>query len=685
MDLFELTATIGLDASSFASGLQSAAGLMQSFANSVLNFGKDVIQTGMGFDKQMSAVEAVLGKTEGTMENMSRLRAFALDQAHDSIFTAEQTGQAYYYMGMAGWKTEQMLAGLPGVMNLAAASGEDLGRVSDIVTDSITAFGLTANDVSGYVDILAATVTNSNTDVNQLGNAFKYAAPVAGALGVAVDDTALSLGLMANAGIKSSQAGTTMRQIFSRLGNDTNNARKVMEKLGTTVFDDTGKMRDWGDIITEARPAWAKLTDEQKAQYATTIAGQRGMSGFMAIMNATEEDVTKLERALAESSGAAKDMAETKLDNLWGDTVKFNSALDVLKVAIYDDVKGPMREIVQYGTGAIDRIRGAIEEGGLTGGIEQLGVEIEAAGEKFAPMLESLGTALAPLMNSLFTQVLPLAEEAGAKLGAGLMRGISNSLTGPGASPLMSLLGTVVGAGGTGFSILGTLAGAFRGSGETANPAYAVENIHINGVDLPASEVQAAIDAATAAGDTTVTIAGVEMDVAGAQMLVDQVAADLSTVDTSGMVSQIGSAGTSAGSQVASAISSALSAASYSINVAAKVTGLPSGGGVEKNARAMNVGRIFDRPTVFGYANNAYQVAGDAGPEAVIGTNSLVHMIAEAVGSGMRAYAASAPAAQSAPKPIVLQLNGRTVARAIVDDMDNALGNKAERRSTGRV
>ena len=175
------------------------------------------------------------------------------------------------------------------------------------------------------------------------------------------------------------------------------------------------------------------------------------------------------------------------------------------------------------------------------------------------------------------------------------------------------------------------------------------------------------------------------MDVSGAQSLVDQVASSLSTVDTSGMVSQIVSAGSSAGSQVASAIASALSAASYAINVKANVTGLPSGGGVEKNARAMNVGRIFDRPTVFGYANGAYQVAGDAGPEAVIGTNSLVHMIAEAVGSGMRAYAASAPAVQSAPKPIVLQLNGRTVARAMVDDMDQALGNKAGRRSTGRV
>lgn len=705
MDLFELTATIGLDASAFTSGLQSAAGMMQSFANSVLGFGKDVIQTGMGFDKQMSAVEAVLGKTEGSMENMSRLRAFALDQAHDSIFTAEQTGQAYYYMGMAGWKTEQMLAGLPGVMNLAAASGEDLGRVSDIVTDSITAFGLTADDVSGYVDILAATVTNSNTDVNQLGNAFKYAAPVAGALGVAVDDTALSLGLMANAGIKSSQAGTTMRQIFSRLGNDTNNARKVMEKLGTTVFDDTGKMRDWGDIITEARPAWAKLTDEQKAQYATTIAGQRGMSGFMAIMNATEEDVTKLERALAEANGTAKDMAETKLDNLWGDTVKFNSALDVLKVAIYDDVKGPMREIVQEATTSIDNIRDAIEKDGLTGGIEQVGTEIERMSEKFQPILESLGKALVPVITTMIETVAestgPIIK-LGVAIGEGIMEGITQALQTT-ENPLFQSLAKILGLQDNSMGLLGGVFGSF------SMPEEQIAEINALGpVEIPvkpeieggAESIREAIAEAAANGFNTVEIDGemltlkdaaqlatdIENGAAGAgAAIAADIGTDLSGVDTSGMVSKIGSAGTSAGSQVASAISSALSAASYSINVAAKVTGLPSGGGVEKNARAMNVGRIFDRPTVFGYANNAYQVAGDAGPEAVIGTNSLVHMIAEAVGSGMRAYAASVPAVQSAPKPIVLQLNGRTVARAMVDDMDQALGNKAGRRSTGRV
>lgn len=676
---------------------------MAGFANAVVGFGKDVIQTGMGFDRQMSSVQAVLGSTEGTMENMERLRTFALKQARDSIFTAEQTGQAYYYMGMAGWKTEQMMAGLPGIMALAAASGEDLGRVSDIVTDSITAFGLTADDVTGYVDVLAATVTNSNTDVQQLGNAFKYAGSVAGGLGADVDDVALSLGLMANAGVKSSQAGTSMRSMFTRLANDTSDARKTMEKLGTTIFDSEGNMRDWGDIITEARAGWKGLTQEQQAQYATTIAGQRGMTGFMAIMNATDEEFIKLERSIAEANGTAQEMADVKLDNLWGDTVRFNSALDILKVAIYDDVKGPMRELVQYGTGALNRITTVINEQGLAGGIRQLGFEITGFSKKFAPVLESLGQALAPLVTSLIENVAPaLGESAitlGQSLGRGLIQGLRESF---GEDSLVSKL-----IGGPG-SLLGNL---FLPEENVAGPDMTISP------DISVEDIQAKLSEALNSGAQEVVIDGKSFTIEGAEGLINdllygsggmgggmdvsgigteagseiatEIGTEVSSVDSSGLATALGNAGPTAGAAISSSIQSMLSAASFAINVAANVTGLPTGStGVEKHAQSMYGGTILRGATLFGMnAKGQPMVGGEVGAEAIVGVNSLHNMIQSSVSNAMMAMADRLEGAFAAQPATDLQvvLDTGALVGGITNKMNRALGATAARRSTGRV
>lgn len=691
MDLMNLVATLSLDASDFSKGLDLAGDLMQKFASAVVGFGKDVINTGMGFDKQMSAVQAVLGKTEGTMENMERLRGFALEQAHDSIFTAEQTGQAYYYMGMAGWKTEQMLTGLPGVMNLAAASGEDLGRVSDIVTDSITAFGLTANDVTSYVDILAQTATNANTDVSRMGETFKYVAPIAGQLGFGVDDVAVSIGLMANAGIKGGMAGTALRNIFTRISTDAGATSKQLgalgimtEKLGVQFYDSEGNARDWSTVLGETREAWKGLSQEEQIAYAKTIASQRGMAGWLALMNASEEDFEQLTKSIEESTGAAQEMADVKLDNLWGDTVKFNSALDVLKVAIFDDVKGPMREIVQDATTSIDNIRDAIEKDGLTGGIEQVGTEIERLSEKFQPILESLGKALVPVITTMIETVAestgPIIK-LGVAIGEGIMEGITQALQTT-DNPLFQSLAKILGLQDNSMGLLGGVFGSF------SMPEEQIAEINALGpVEIPvkpeieggAESIREAIAKAAANGFNTVEIDGeiltlkdaaqlatdIENGAAGAgAAIATDIGTDLSGVDTSGMESKIGSAGTTAGPKVASAIQTALSLASFAISVKANVSGLPT----EHNARAMNVGRIFRNPTIFGAAQGALQMAGDAGPEAVVGTNSLTHMIREAVAYGMRSYAVSAPSAPVSAQPIVLQVNGKTLGRVMAGD-----------------
>ena len=400
MDLFNLQATLGLNASSFIAGIGNAQQLFANFAGAVVGFAGDVMRTGMGFDESMAAVRAVLGEQEGTVENMNRLREFGLDQARKSIFTAEDTADAYTYMGMAGWKSEQMLKGLPGIMQLAAASGEDLGNVSDIVTDSITAFGLTADDVQGYVDILAQTATNANTSVGLMGETFKYVAPIAGSLGADVDDVAVSIGLMANAGIKGSMAGTALRSIMTRISTNAGKTSSKMgaldiitKKLGVSFWDSSGKMRDWGEFIDDVREKWAKLSDEEQVAYAKTIASQYGMSGWLALMNAGVDDVEKLTKAINEAEGAAERMSEIRLDSLAGDVDLFHSSLNVLKIAIYDDVNSPLREVVQFATQALDDITDAIGANGLQGGLDMLSVYIDmlAENESVTKLLESIG------------------------------------------------------------------------------------------------------------------------------------------------------------------------------------------------------------------------------------------------------------------------------------------------------
>lgn len=715
MDLFALTATLGLDASEFVSGIGSAKSLFSGFADTLTqglqlagratwNFMKDVVDTGMEVDKQYAAVQAVLGKEEGTVENMNRLREHGLDVARDSVFTAAEVADAYYYMGLAGWKTEQQLAGLEGVIDLAAASGEDLGRVSDIVTDSITAMGLTAEDVSWYVDLLATTVTNTNTGVSQLGEAFKYVAPVAGSLGVAADDLALSLGLMANAGIKGSQAGTTLRTMFTRLANDTSGARSVLESLGTTVFDSSGQMRDWGEIITEARAGWAGLTEEQQAQYAATIAGQRGMAGFMAIMNATDEDVKSLAQNLADSADAADRMADVRLDSLEGDVVRFNSALDVLKYAIFDDVKGPMRDVVQFGTDALNRITDAINEGGLTAGIEQLGVEIEELGKTFAPMLESIGKALVPVVDSLITNLLPAIEKVGASLATGLLNGFSQGLSGSG-SGTSDIIGQVLGMGGGLINSLVGGGGVFSWFFGKAEPPKVDTSKwkDTSGNEIPvevaaefdANAIYQSLSAALDSGSQTVEIGegvivatSVAQEIAnaitsGALDASEDVSATLAGINTGGMESAISAAGVAGGAQAADNIQSAINGRTYSINVNASVGGLP----VKENARAMMPGRIFTSPTIFGYAEGAYQVAGDAGPEAVVGVGSLDGMIQGSVNSAMVGVLSRLDAMVekiSNYSPKIVMSNGALVG-AISNEMNRKLGSIASWKGGNRA
>ena len=233
-------------------------------------------------------------------------------------------------------------------MNLAAASGEDLGSVSDIVTDAMTAFGMSADESARFADVLAQASSNSNTNVGMMGETFKYVAPVAGAFGYTVEDVAVATGLMANAGIKAEKAGTAMRTMLTNLAKPTKQMQGYMDKLSLSLVDGKNKMKPFDQQLREMRASFSKLSEAERAEYAAGIAGKEGMSGLLAIVNASDEDFEKLTKSIEGSAGAAERMAGMRLDNLKGDLTLLLSATQGAGIELYEGFSGDMRNATQY-------------------------------------------------------------------------------------------------------------------------------------------------------------------------------------------------------------------------------------------------------------------------------------------------------------------------------------------------
>lgn len=301
------------------------------------------------FQSQMSTVQAISGASGQEMDALAEKARY---MGATTAFTAAQAAQALEYMAMAGWKTGDMLGGLEGVMNLTAASGESLGATADIVTDALTAFGLAAADSGRFADVLAAASSNANTNVAMMGETFKYAAPVAGALGYSIEDVALAIGLMANAGIKGSQAGTALRGTLTNLAKPSDDVLWYMEELGVSMTDSAGQTRSLSELLDVLRDRFSALTEAQQAEYAAGIAGKEAMSGLLAIVNASEADYQKLTEAITASSGAAREMSEIRLDNLQGQMTLLSSAADGLKLAVGEQLTPVLTDLAQAGTEA---------------------------------------------------------------------------------------------------------------------------------------------------------------------------------------------------------------------------------------------------------------------------------------------------------------------------------------------
>lgn len=375
---------------------------METVGNSIAGAGKKMmgvttviggvgvaaVKTAADFDSAMSQVAAVSGATG---KDFDALRNKAREMGAKTKFSATEAAEAMNYMAMAGWKTEDMLDGIEGVMNLAAASGEDLATTSDIVTDVLTAFGLSAKDSGHFADILAAASSNANTNVSMMGEIFKYCAPIAGALGFSAEDTAEAIGLMANAGIKSSQAGTALRTIMNNLAGDVKISGKAIGDVTIATTNADGSMRDLSDILADCRSAFGNLTESEKAQAAESLVGKNAMSGFLALMNAGQGDIDKLSSAIDNCDGSAEKMAMTMQDNLAGQLTILKSQLQELAISFGDILMPAIRSIVSKLQGFVDKLNGMDE------GTKRTIVTIALLVASIGPLLVIIGTAISKI------------------------------------------------------------------------------------------------------------------------------------------------------------------------------------------------------------------------------------------------------------------------------------------------
>jgi len=353
------------------------------------------IEAGANFEAGMDKVAAISG---ATAEELDALTAKAEEMGAKTMFSASESADALSYMAMAGWKAEDMLAGLEPVMSLAAASGSDLATTSDILTDDLTAFGLSAQDAGRFADVLAAASANANTNVELLGETFKYAAPVAGALGYSLEDISVAAGLMANNGIKASSAGTALRSIMTRMAKPTKESAQAMEDLGLSLTDNEGKMYTFRELMEQMREKFAGLTEAEKAQEAAMLAGKNAMSGLLAVVNSSDDDFNKLCEAIDNSNGAAKQMADTMQDNLKGKVTILKSALEGLGIEVEKTFDKTLKEAVDGATDAVDRLHKQVSDGAIGVSLQKMS---DSLGDFLKNALELGEKALPPVLEAL--------------------------------------------------------------------------------------------------------------------------------------------------------------------------------------------------------------------------------------------------------------------------------------------
>lgn len=318
---------------------------------------KDTIDTFANFEAAMSQVKAISGAMGADFDKLTEKAKY---MGATTKFTATEAAEGFNYMAMAGWKTQDMLDGIEGIMSLAAASGESLGTTSDIVTDALTAFGLKASDSGHFADVLAQASANANTNVGMLGESFKYIAPVAGAMGYSIEDISLALGLMANSSVKGTMAGTALKTAMANMAAPTDKMSAAMDKYGISLTDGSGDMKSFKGVMDNLRIGLGGLSEAEQTAAASTIFGKEAMAGMLSIINASEEDYNKLTDAVNNADGASKKMADTMLDNLQGAFTLLQSAADGVKLSLGERLKPYLMDLTTWLTEQMPNIEAGL-------------------------------------------------------------------------------------------------------------------------------------------------------------------------------------------------------------------------------------------------------------------------------------------------------------------------------------
>lgn len=417
--------------------MTSAGKAMMPVTTAIAGVATAAIKTTADFDTSMSKVAAISGATGGDLD---KLRDKAREMGSKTKFSAAEAADGMQYMAMAGWKTSDMLDGLEGIMNLAAASGEDLASTSDIVTDALTAFGLGASDSSHFADILAAASSNANTNVSMMGETFKYAAPVLGSLGYSAEDAALAIGMMANSGIKSSQAGTALRSAITNLAKPTDTVAAAMEKYGISLTDSNGKMYSLRELMGQFRDKLGDLSEAEQTNAAASLFGKEAMAGMLAIVNGADSDYEKLASAIDNCDGTSAQMAETMQDNLNGQLTTLMSKVQELAISFGEIMMPTIRDVVTHIQNLIDKLNGMSE--GQKKTIATVATFVAAVGPLlliFGKMIiftsdvsKGLGTLTAGLkaaggMSGVATKAFTLLSTGATKV-SGMLGGVTSAL-----------------------------------------------------------------------------------------------------------------------------------------------------------------------------------------------------------------------------------------------------------------
>ena len=450
----------------FGDSVTSAGQKIMPASMAVAGLGAAAVKTATDFDEGMSKVAAISGATG---DDLDALRDKAREMGAKTKFSASEAADAMNYMAMAGWKTGDMLEGIEGIMNLAAASGEDLATTSDIVTDALTAFGLTAQDSGHFADILAAASSNANTNVAMMGETFKYCAPIAGALGFSAEDTAEAIGLMANAGIKSTQAGTALRTIMNNLSGEVKITGAALGEVTIATTNADGSMRDLSDILSDCRGAFSQLSESEQAAAAEALVGKNAMSGFLALMNAGEGDIEKLSSAIdscsdtfvktvdgaiipmsqaleegvewiEEYNGVSEKMAAVMQDNLGGQLTILKSQIQELAISFGEMLMPAIRAIVSNIQAFVDKLNGMSES--QRKAVLTIGLIIAALG----PLLVILGTVISKVGVAMqgFVKLATGVKKLGVavKAGTGIFGKLGAALGGISA-PVLAVIAVI--------------------------------------------------------------------------------------------------------------------------------------------------------------------------------------------------------------------------------------------------